>query len=95
MNRKRKGWIIAIVCACLLVPGAVLHFTKYHLFGDFLLVTGAFYPVMCAIILFAQKHVAHCPSCGYEVINARKQADRTGMVKCPVCGALVFVEHDR
>ena len=94
MNRKRKGLLQAIVSSCLLVPGAVLHFTAFHLLGDFLLVTGIFYPVMCAVLFFAQKQATHCPSCGYEVIDARKQADRTGMVKCPVCGALVFVKHD-
>lgn len=95
MNKKRKGFVIAIVSSCLLVPGAALHFTAVHLLGDFLLSIGISYLILCAVIFFGQKHVVHCPSCGYGVIGARKKVEQTGMAKCPICGALVFVKQNK
>lgn len=81
---------IVIIASCLLIPGLVLLYTSLHYLGLFLVVTGTVYLILCGIIIFVQKHTVRCPSCDYEVIGACKVYRRTGISKCPKCGAIIF-----
>jgi len=92
MSRKKK---IAIITSILLTSGIILLLLNLYSFGFFLLITGTVYMLLCVIILFAQNHVILCPSCGFEVLGARKKFNRTGSSKCPKCGALIFTHSDK
>ena len=70
MSKKKK---IAIISSTLLTSGVIFLLLNVYIFGIFLLITGTVYLLLCAIVLFAQKHVVLCPSCGFEVLGARKK----------------------
>ena len=92
MPKKKK---IAIISSSLLTSGIIFLLLSMYIFGIFLLITGTVYLLLCAIVLFAQKHVQLCPSCGFEVLGARKEFNRIGSSKCPKCGALIFTHLDK
>jgi len=92
MSKKKK---IAIISSTLLTSGVIFLLLNVYIFGIFLLITGTVHLLLCTIVLFAQKHVVLCPSCGFEVLGARKKFNRTGSSKCPKCGALIFTHSDK
>ena len=84
-----------VIVSSLIVFGVVFWLLNMHMVGLFLLVAGIAYVLLCAITLFGQKHVLQCPSCGFEALGARKEYNRTGMSKCPKCGALIFTHPNK
>ena len=92
MSVKKK---IVIVAASLFVSGAACLLLDMIMAGLFLLITGIIYLLLCTIIFFAQKFVLRCPACGFEVMAARKEFNRTGMSKCPKCGTLIFTHLNK
>ena len=87
--------IVAIITSILWLLGVVFLLLNIYIVGVFFLVTGTVYVLQCAIILLIQRHVPVCPSCGFELLGARKKFKLTGCAKCPKCGALIFTHSDK
>ena len=88
----KKKIVIIAACLLMLISGAVLLCTSLHYLGLFLVVVGGGFLLYSGLLLFAQKHTVHCPSCNFEVIRARQEYNCTGICKCPKCGAIIFAD---